>query len=216
MIVWGGYDENFDPLNTGGIYDPGTDSWMPTHGANAPSPRESHTAIWSSDEMIVWGGYDGTNYLNTGGRYNPGTDSWITTSTTTPPDGRASHTAVWTGSEMIVWGGVRSTNGIDAIYLDTGGKYNPEADTWTPTSTINTPGARYSHTAVWTDREMIVWGGEPGALVSGGRYCAQGGQTPTPTPSPTPTATPTPTPCTGRCGTTPRPRPTPRVRPTPP
>jgi N-acetylneuraminic acid mutarotase len=156
--------------------------------------------------MIVWGGYDVTDYLNTGGRYNPDTDSWTTTSTTNPPDGRTSHTAAWTGNEMIVWGGA----GWGPIYFATGGKYNPEADTWTNTSTINAPGARDGHTAVWTDREMIVWGGEPGALVSGGRYCAQGGPTPTPSP------TPTPTPCTGRCGPTPRPHPTPHPRPTPP
>ena len=209
MIVWGGEDENFDPLNTGGIYDPDTDSWMPTNSANAPSLRKTHTAIWSGNEMIVWGGYDATDYLNTGGRYNPDTDSWTTTSTTNPPDGRTSHTAVWTGNDMIVWGGARSSN-AGPIYLDTGGNYNPEADSWTDTSIINAPGARDSHTAVWTGSEMIVWGGGPGALVSGGsRYCAR--SRPTPTPSPTPT----PTPCTGRCSPTPRPRPTPAPRPTP-
>src|SRR5439155_9420837 len=34
---------------------------------------------------------------------------------------------------------------------------------------------RYSHTAVWTDSEMIVWGGQNGsrAFNTGGRYCAQ-------------------------------------------
>jgi len=156
--------------------------------------------------MIVWGGYDITNYLNTGGRYNPGTDSWTTTSTTSPPDDRAWHTAVWTGNEMIVWGGVRSTS---PTYFNTGGKYNPSTDTWTVTSTINAPDARFSHTAVWTDREMIVWGGTGDAshFNTGGRYCAQSGPTPTPTP--------TPTPCTGRCEPTPRPRPTPHVRPSP-
>ena len=46
-------------------------------------------------------------------------------------------------------------------------------DTWNPTSLINAPAARSSHTAVWTGSEMIVWGGS--ALGStyfntGGRY----------------------------------------------
>jgi hypothetical protein len=100
---------------------------------------------------------------------------------------------VWTGSEMIVWGGTADT---------TGGRYNPKADTWTDTSTVNAPAARSNHTAVWTGSEMIVWGGGPGALVSGGsRYCARSAPTPTPTP------------CTGRCSPTPRPRPTPAPRP---
>jgi N-acetylneuraminic acid mutarotase len=209
MIVWGGQGVNFVVLNTGGTYDPGTDSWLPTNTADAPSARYLHTAIWTGNEMIVWGGTDPMNELGDGARYNPSTNGWTATSPANAPDGREIHTAVWTGSEMIVWGGLRSTN-AGPTYFATGGKYNPEADTWTNTSTINTPGARDGHTAVWTDREMIVWGGEPGALVSGGRYCAQGGPTPTPSP------TPTPTPCTGRCGPTPRPHPTPHPRPTPP
>jgi hypothetical protein len=107
MIVWGGYNNNINgDLNTGGRYNPATDSWSATTTNNAPLPRESHTAIWTGSEMIVWGGVDeGSFYLNTGGRYNPTTDSWQTTTTNNARDGRAQHTAVWTGSEMIVWGG---------------------------------------------------------------------------------------------------------------
>jgi hypothetical protein len=125
---------------------------------------------------------------------------------------------------MIVWGG---SNGSD---LNTGGRYNPGTDSWTATSIGNAPAARDAHKVVWTGSEMIVWGGEyydgnfhlPN---TGGRYCAQGGPTPTPTatatatvtatPTATPTAThtPTPTPCTGRCAPTPRPRPTRAPRP---
>jgi len=204
MIIWGGYDTaHFILLNTGGTYDPGTDSWLLTDTANAPAARYWHTAIWTGNEMIVWGGNDGTQNgdLSTGGKYTPSTNSWTVTSTANAPDGRNSHTAVWTDSEMIVWGGVRSTNG-GPEYFNTGGGYNPEADTWTDTSTNNAPGARDSHTAVWTGSEMIVWGGGPGALVSGGaRYCARSAPRPTPTP------------CTGRCTPTPRPRPTPAPRP---
>ena len=84
---------------------------------------------------------------NTGGRYNPGTDSWTATSTTNAPGARYCHTAVWTGSEMIVWGGY-SNDGNDH-YLNTGGKYNPGTDSWTPTNTTNAPsGTRQSHGSV--------------------------------------------------------------------
>jgi N-acetylneuraminic acid mutarotase len=203
MIVWGGWDNgNGALLNTGGTYDPGTDNWLPTSVVGAPLARYYHTAIWTGNEMIIWGGYDGTNTsdLNTGGKYDPSTDSWAVTSTVNAPDGRDSHTAVWTGSEMIVWGGGRGTNS-GPEYFNTGGTYDPEADTWTDTSIINAPSGRVGHTAVWTGSEMIVWGGGPGALVSGGsRYCARSAPTPTPTP------------CTGRCTPTPRPRPTPPPR----
>ena len=59
--------------------------------------------------------------------------------------------------------------------LNTGARYNPVTDTWTPMSTINAPRSRYNHTAVWTGTEMIVWGGEYGGstavgLDTGARY----------------------------------------------
>jgi N-acetylneuraminic acid mutarotase len=187
MIVWGGGNG----LNTGGRYNPSTDSWTATSTTNAPSGRYSHTAIWTGSEMIVWGGLYPD--LNTGGRYNPGTDSWTATSTTNAPAARRDPTAVWTGSEMIVWGGVGLCNPY-CSYLNTGGRYDPNANSWINTSTTNAPEGRSGHKAVWTGGEMIVWGG--GFLTNtGGRYCAQSGSpTPTPTSSPTPTATATASP----------------------
>ena len=101
MIVWGGFDGTFR-LNTGGKYNPSTNSWTATSTNNAPVGREFHTAVWTGSEMIVWGG---GSYQNTGGKYNPGTDSWTATDITRAPGGRTAHTAVWTGSQMIVWAG---------------------------------------------------------------------------------------------------------------
>jgi len=171
MIVWGGYD-GFDDLNTGGLYDPATNTWAVVGATGAPIAREGHTAIWTGSEMIVWGGFnfDSQSNLNSGGRYDPATNSWTATETTNAPEGRANHTAVWTGSEMIVWGG--------GAALDTGGRYDPAADSWTTTSTTNAPDGRFYHTAVWTGSEMIIWGGayvDPNNFVfvpfnTGGRY----------------------------------------------
>ena len=46
------------------------DTWTPTPGP--PDPRYRHTAVWTGNEMIVWGGYNfNLGDLNTGGRYNP-------------------------------------------------------------------------------------------------------------------------------------------------
>ena len=71
MIVWGG-DSYPNYFNTGGRYNPGTDSWIVASTTNAPIGREYHTAVWTGSEMVVWGGFDGTHSLNTGGRYDPG------------------------------------------------------------------------------------------------------------------------------------------------
>ena len=175
MIVWGGFDRDPDVnyLNTGGRYNPGTDSWAATSTTNAPDARDLHTAVWTGGEMIVWGGAGTSGEVNTGGRYNPSTDGWMATSTTNAPTGRQYHTAVWTGSEMIVWGGFFFP---PLNYLNTGGRYNPGTDSWAATSTTKVPRNRAFHTAVWTGGEMIVWGGSSGSgLNTGGRYCAQAG-----------------------------------------
>ena len=169
MIVWGGTPDNGASfLNTGGRYNPGTDSWTATSLTNAPLGRDDHTAVWTGSEMIVWGGADGSFHTtNTGGKYNPSTDSWTATSLTNAPDGRQLHTAVWTGSEMIVWGGTDGSS-----YFNTGGRYDPGTDSWTATSTTSAPDGRVLHTAVWTGTQMIVWGGLNGAgfFNTGGRY----------------------------------------------
>ena len=166
MIVWGGLDvlPNGLPhdLNTGGIYNPGTNSWTATSTAHAPSARDSHVAVWTGSEMIIWGSGNDTS----GGRFNPNTNSWIATSTMNVPVSRSGAKAVWTGSEMIVWGGVAFV-GPGFIYFDTGGRYNPNTNSWTTTSTTNAPTARSGHTAVWTGSEMIVWGGHGGFRLIG-------------------------------------------------
>src|SRR5438445_10139393 len=130
MIVWGGTD--FSTLfNTGGRYNPGTNTWTSTSTTNAPSARDSHTAVWTGSEMIVWAGDDGSKFgVNSGGRYDPGTNGWVATSTINAPAGRFSHTAVWTGSEMIAWGGTNMSNNFN-----TGGRYNPGKDNCAATTT---------------------------------------------------------------------------------
>ena len=72
MIVWGGASDPQCSFNTGGRYNPGTDSWIATSTTNAPMLDNGHTAVWTGSEMIVWGGEVSlATYLNTGGRYDP-------------------------------------------------------------------------------------------------------------------------------------------------
>jgi hypothetical protein len=146
--------------------------WTPTSTPEGLSPRSSHTAVWTGNVMIVWGGLGDSNgdtsYLDTGERYDPTTDSWTPTSTTGAPSGRYLHTAVWTGSRMIIWGGFAGD-----VFPAVGGRYDPLTDSWTPISTTSMPTPRWRHTAVWTGNVMVVWGGDDdGGVISntGGRY----------------------------------------------
>ena len=73
MIIWGGTTLTLTgALGTGARYDPASDAWHQTNPVDAPSPRHTHTAIWTGSEMIVWGGFQNTaGSLDTGGRYSP-------------------------------------------------------------------------------------------------------------------------------------------------
>ena len=151
--------------NTGARYNPVSDDWFITStGANCPSERQNHAAVWTGTEMIIWGG---DSFLYTGGRYNPTSDTWLPTSTgTNCPGGLWGFSSVWTGQEMIIWGGSQG------MVTSQGWRYDPHSDAWHLTdSGGNCPSARSKHVSVWTGMEMIIWGGSSGGSInSGGRY----------------------------------------------
>lgn len=164
MIIWGGgdlYNEGgISPFTTtlsrGYRYNPTQNLWDTVSNFNAPIDRFQHTAVWTGNNMVIWGGRksnkNGTfTALNDGGALKYPANSWLGISSGLTA--RYNHTAIWTGSEMIVWGGQSSVSTV----LNTGGKYN--LTNWSHVTTTNAPTARIGHTAVWSGTEMIVWGG---------------------------------------------------------
>jgi len=143
-------------------------NWAPIATPANLSGRTGHRAVWTGSEMIVWGGsnWDGPVFpffqlLTDNGRYDPALDQWRSVSTIDAPRKRLQHSATWTGTEMIIWGGVLDRcAGIDCFFsTNTGGRYNPATDTWTPMSMVGAPSPRRYHTAIWTGTELIIWGG---------------------------------------------------------
>lgn len=179
LIVWGGTGgvaaNGVDPtFNDGARFNAATGVWTTLPALNAPTGRYGHTAVWTGTEMIIWGGFRveatvgmaTTITLNSGARYNPLTNVWSSMDTTTAPSARTKHMAVWAGSpanRMIVFGGTTDGN---MIYESSGATYNPETDSWTPTSLMNAPQSNSSQVAVWSGSEMIITGG----FSSGSRY----------------------------------------------
>jgi N-acetylneuraminic acid mutarotase len=166
MLVWGVDSQLMDTAIY--RYRPATDSWARTVALNAPDARGAFSGVWTGTELIIWGGgVTGLGTSITGGRFNPITNSWTETSWTNAPTAREWHSAVWTGAEMIVWGGC--LDGSCGATFNSGARYNPATNTWTAISTTGAPSGRYTHSAVWTGSEMIVWGGQP-ATNTGARY----------------------------------------------
>jgi hypothetical protein len=174
MIVWGGRS-SFAPdqhKDDGALYDPRADRWRPMSRLNAPTPRSQMAAVWTGEEMIVWGGWgDGGACPATGGSYNPRTDTW----TALPaegegvPVGRLEPAFVWTGRELIVWSGLMSDGQRSS---DTGGRYDPEKRKWRAMSANGAPPSVRGASAVWTGKEMLIWGGshlDGNTLVNVGR-----------------------------------------------
>jgi hypothetical protein len=164
MIVFGGVDATrpgWLSYGNGARYNPTTDTWNALAVQGAPRSRTGHTAVWTGERMIVWGGrvlpqYD---FLNDGATYSPGSDTWTPASLTGAPQARMLHAAVWTGTEMIVWGGQASQ---DTLLLNTGARYNPATGVWTPTTQENAPRKRQfwrPDLGIWTGSGMLVCAG---------------------------------------------------------
>jgi N-acetylneuraminic acid mutarotase len=172
-IFWGGED-----LSTPGTYfdfgyrirltASGVDCvYLPT-AANAPSARRDHTATWTGKFMFIWGG-KGAAALDTGALFNPEASSWTAIPIgvqTNGPSARYGHTAVWTGTHVLVFGGYGG-----ATALQSGGYYSPPnhsgSQNWS--IFITSPAdPRLNHSAVWTGREMYVYGGQD--TVAGATY----------------------------------------------
>ena len=108
ILVWGGANEQGD-LGTGAqlTFDTqGTPlAWVTINTSNAPSARSAHTAVWTGQKMMVWGGTSSGALLADGAAYDPVANSWSTINPTNAPTARDAHSAVWTGLAMVVFGG---------------------------------------------------------------------------------------------------------------
>lgn len=161
LILFGGLniDNQWSTFGDGARYNPQTGQWRLLNPVGAPSTRTVHTAVWTGNEMLIWGGRLPDNtMIPEGASYDPASDSWTPIPTAGAPEPRAGHAGVWSGSEMIIWGGWNSANRP----LDTGGRYNPISKTWLPTTLANVPHARFfnaPHSSVWTTDGMFIYGG---------------------------------------------------------
>jgi len=168
MIIWGGGifpNQSFGPIlpfGDGARYNPATDQWTPLSTNGAPPAVADPLFVWSGKDLIVWGGSSAsgalTTTVDTGGRYDPATDSWRSLSPVNTPTSRAATMAVWTGDEMLMWGGV-TLSAAGSGGLNSGGRYNPECDTWNPLTLENPPPAREDPRMVWSGQALLIFGG---------------------------------------------------------
>ena len=161
LLVWGGQDQS-GKLNTGAqlILAGGVPvNWVAINSFTPPSARSGHSAVWTGQAMLVWGGQGGGSYLADGAAFDPIANVWSPLSTTNAPTARSAHTAVWTGQEMLVFGGEAY-----AGTLADGAAYDPAAARWRALSGVGNPQARSSAVAAWTGSALLVFGGLAGGV----------------------------------------------------
>lgn len=134
--------------------------------------RSTMAAVWTGQEMLIWGGDSVDGQFDDGATYDPLTDTW-TMLPDSPLKPRNAPAAVWTGEEVLLWGGstapgdqvvdpddLRDAPGDPSGAPDNrdGAAYNPTTRTWrsiadAPVATAGRP------VGVWTGSEMIVLAG---------------------------------------------------------
>jgi hypothetical protein len=175
MIVYGGFGDTSIYSNVylpsagvpGGMeYNPNNNSWVNLSAPGEPISRSRHTAIWTGDNMLLWGGYSSIGHLDSGSQYISGT--WGAMNAPSP-SARRYHTMVWLSSteRAIIWGG----EGIFGA-LSSGAEFEPATNNWISILPIALEGRTF-HTAVAAGEKMIIWGGANNnglQLNSGGIY----------------------------------------------
>ena len=157
LVVWGGQGAGGE-LDSGGqllFVNGEPTSWQPLSLENAPSARSGHSAVWTGDLMLVWGGQSGGTVLGDGAALSALSNTWTPLSSTNAPAARTDHAAVWTGSEMLILDGSSG-----AGELSTGAAYDPITLQWRSLSKVGGPLARTKTAAVWSGTEVLLFGGQ--------------------------------------------------------
>ena len=188
MFIWGGKTTS-GATDTGGLYDPATQTWTqtPTNAQGGPPAAYNATAVYDGldNKVIVWGGQsDDVTAVNSGGVYDPTKNTWKVmnsppSASSQPPPPRTRHIAVWADQlgnsssvhGMVVWGGT-STGDAGTNYLNDGAIYTPMNDEWSSPFSANGPGpvgGSFNHTGVWDTLhyQLLVGGGQTPVGITG-------------------------------------------------
>jgi hypothetical protein len=154
VLLWGGGCCG-DATNTGEAFTPATNTWRPIPAA--PLTGRFAPGVWTGHELIVVGGSgpEMAGALADAAAYNPDTRTWRLLPPMPAP--RTHATATWTGTEVIVVGGQGPAGYTGPGYAEAVA-YHPTTNTWRQLPSMGI--RRYDHAAVWTGRQLLVWGGE--------------------------------------------------------
>lgn len=134
--------------NTGGTYTPGREGWRRIPRAPITG-RRGHVAVWSGDEMIVWGGHAverggvPQRFFSDGAAFDPKGNRWRRIARA-PFRATEDSFGVWAGDALFVFDGTRAA------------LYDPRSNVWTSAGPPPNTGVAYG--GVWNGKHVLMWG----------------------------------------------------------
>jgi subtilisin family serine protease len=125
-------------------------TWFITPVLNAPSGRNSHSAVFTGNKMIINGGNSGNTWPTSGGILDLQNLTWSSANSSCGK-GYYNHSGVWTGTLAAYWG---KNTGLDHKLC----LFNPSANTSSFSSVAPICSSEYG-SSIWTGSKIIVWGG---------------------------------------------------------
>lgn len=169
MVVWGGAttatQNSVVTTNTGGIYDPTTNTWVATNLTGAPQGRWYFNMAAVAGKVVVWGGNINSNTSATDHAVlDPVTNTWTQIAALNQPFPTPYSRSAVVGDKIVFFGGDQG---------QTGGIYDVATNSWQALNLNGAPAARFLPYAVSTGTKAIFFGGflDNGAVFnSGGVY----------------------------------------------
>lgn len=142
------------------LYYSGNNTWVEVTPPGSPTPREGHAMAFDSenDLIIMYGGFDGFNYLFETWTYSTTGNIWMSLNPASHPPARA-WTAMSYDTEkdyVVLFGGLEQFQQTGDTW-----KYELSGNAWTPLFPMSVPRERHGHSMVYDESQglHIITGG---------------------------------------------------------
>jgi hypothetical protein len=136
------------------VFDEVTGRWRTLPPVPLSQRRNPH-AVWTQDQLIVWGGVVGEwrTGLADGALYDPTTGAWEVL-----PDAPVTLThadAFWAGEQMVVFGAALGRDNHAATDTAVGAAFDPTTRSWRLLA--ESPLSPQAASAAWVDGRLLAW-----------------------------------------------------------
>jgi len=156
IVLFGGVNgSTYD--NDTWVYTPSNDTWTQESPSGPPSTRQgaAMTYATAANQVVLFGGQNGSTYDNDTWLFNPSADTWTQQSPATSPSARSFMGSAGDSTEMVIFGGTTAGGDVSDTWAYYGGNWTQQSPGTSPTAR-DTPAMTYDSTA----NEVVLFGGE--------------------------------------------------------